>query len=197
MQSVQPWRIQLLGGLRAERDNQVLTHFCTQHTAALLGYLAFHLHQAHPREFLIDMLWRDADPASGRHNLNMALSFLRKLLKTESDAPVILATHQTVQLNPDLFVVDMQQFAALLQQAETDSETERIATLFRAVQLYHGELLRGFYQDWILPQVVRLEELFIRAVHRLIRVLEQDDQREQALIVGLDALTHIPLHEST
>ncbi|MCS7065422.1 MAG: tetratricopeptide repeat protein, partial [Fimbriimonadales bacterium] len=197
MQQVQPWQIKLFGGLRAERGDTVLTRFRTQHTAALLGYLAFHLNQAHPREVLIDMLWQDADPTVGRHNLSMALSFLRGQLQTESDTPILLTTHQTVQLNPVLFVVDVHQFTTLLQQADTASETEPIELLSQTVNLYQGELLRGFYQDWILPQAVRLEEQFVRAVHRLMRLLEQGGQREQALAVGLNALTHIPLHEGT
>lgn len=194
---MQRWQIKLFGGLRVEQGDRVLTHFHTQHTAALLGYLAFHLQRASPREYLIDMLWRDSDPASGRHNLNMALSFLRKLLKTEDSIPVLFTTHQTVQLNPELFMVDVHQFSERLQQAEIASETEARSLLAQAVNLYQGELMRGFYQDWILPQAVRLEERFIRAVHRLMGLLEQAGEREQALEVGLNALVHIPLHEGT
>jgi DNA-binding SARP family transcriptional activator len=34
------WRIEFFGGLRARRDNEVITRFRTQKTAALLAYLA-------------------------------------------------------------------------------------------------------------------------------------------------------------
>lgn len=191
------WHIKLFGGLRVERKGRVLTHFRTQKASALLGYLAFHLNQPCNRELLIDMLWQDAESTSGRHSLSMALSFLRTLLKTEGNDPVFIATRQTVQLNSDLFVVDVIQFSQLLQQAEITPEPERIGLLSQVVSLYQGELMHGYYQEWILPQVVRLEEQFIRAVHQLMGLLERAENREQALNVGLDALVHIPLHEGT
>ena len=45
-----PWRITLLGGLRAERGKQVITRFKTQKVASLFAYLAYHRRQAHSRE---------------------------------------------------------------------------------------------------------------------------------------------------
>ena len=54
-----------------------ITHFRTQKTASLLGYLAYHPHQDHPREELTEILWPEDDRDSGRHKLNVALSALR------------------------------------------------------------------------------------------------------------------------
>ena len=49
------WRIQLLGGLRAEGPERVITRFRTQKTAALLAYLAFYRDSSHPRDVLIEI----------------------------------------------------------------------------------------------------------------------------------------------
>src|SRR5947207_1704299 len=60
------WQIHLLGGLRAERAGQVVTHLEFRQVRSLLGYLAYHLNRAHPRETLLELLWPDEDPDAYR-----------------------------------------------------------------------------------------------------------------------------------
>jgi hypothetical protein len=43
-----PWRIELLGCLRATRDDRVVTRFQTHKTGALLAYLAYHCQRPIP-----------------------------------------------------------------------------------------------------------------------------------------------------
>lgn len=195
METPSRWKIRLFGGLSAERAGRVVVRFRTQNTGALLGYLAFHLHQAHPREALVEMLWRDAPLETGRHNLSMALSFLRDELNHSDAFPVILATRHTVQLNPALVAVDALEFMALHARLATTSAEERIERLAQITALYQGELMRGYYQDWITPQAVSLEGRYVQAVQSLIRAFEETQQTERALQTAMDALKHIPLHE--
>src|SRR5438876_10347187 len=74
-------RIELFGGLRITQGERVITRFRTQKAASLLAYLAYHFPQAHPREVLIEMLWPEVEPATGRNRLRMALTFLRHPLE--------------------------------------------------------------------------------------------------------------------
>ncbi|MCX7924773.1 MAG: tetratricopeptide repeat protein [Fimbriimonadales bacterium] len=195
MQSPARWKIRLLGGLSIEQAGRVVVRFRTQNTGALLGYLAFHLHQAHPREALIDMLWRDASPETGRHNLSMALSFLRDELGHSAEFPVLQATRHTVQLNPALVEVDALEFQALHARLEVAPAEQRMELLSQLTALYQGELMRGYYQDWITPQAVSLESAYVQGVQLLIQLLDESRQTEQALQTAIDALKHIPLHE--
>jgi len=55
-------RIELLGRLRVKQGEREITRFRTQKTGALLGYLAYHLERTHPREVLMDILWRGGHP---------------------------------------------------------------------------------------------------------------------------------------
>jgi DNA-binding SARP family transcriptional activator len=73
-----PWRIELLGWLRAERAGVAVTRFRTQKVAALLARLALFGDRPHPREALVELLWPEADPSRGRNNLSQALSALRR-----------------------------------------------------------------------------------------------------------------------
>ena len=56
----EPWRITLLGGLRAQLREREISRFSTQKTGALLAYLAFYRDRQHPREVLTAILCRTA-----------------------------------------------------------------------------------------------------------------------------------------
>src|SRR4051812_35723615 len=110
------WRIELFGGLRARHGNQVVTHFRTYKTGALLAYLSFHLGRPHRRETLVDLLWPDADLEAGRQSLNVALSALRRQLE-DGETPtgsVVVADRSTVHLDPRSISTDVEEFKSAL-----------------------------------------------------------------------------------
>ena len=55
------WRIELLGGLRAERD-RVIVRFSGPKAGGLLAYLAFYRDRPHTREELASILWPEDWP---------------------------------------------------------------------------------------------------------------------------------------
>src|SRR5262249_38417543 len=113
-------------------------------------------HKIHYREILIEMLWPDISPEAGRNSLSVALSSLRQLLEpTGVDAGRVLrADRFTVQIEPSAIGTDVADFEAALR-APDALESAR-----RAVELYRGELLAGYYEEWIRPEQQRLTEQF-------------------------------------
>src|SRR5436309_5743619 len=153
------WRITLLGGLRAQRGEQVFTRFRTQKVASLLAYLAYYLRQAHAREILIEMLWPDSDALTLRNSLSVALSSLRNQFEPPGVAQgtVLRADRFSVGLNPATVTTDVAEFdRALKAAAKAGSAIERAQHLTTAVELYQGQLLPGFYEDWIPAEQERL-----------------------------------------
>src|SRR5215470_6306300 len=130
------WRIQLLGGLSVHSEQRQITRFRTQKAASLLAYLAFHP-APQPRETLTDLLWPDAEPEVGRHNLSNALSFLRHQLEPPGVPPgtIILADRASVRLNPAAVRVDALEFEGELGQAQAEglSEAERLTRMEQAL----------------------------------------------------------------
>jgi DNA-binding SARP family transcriptional activator len=199
------WRIELLGSLRASRGERVITHFRTQKTGALLAYLAYHGDRAHPRGALMEMLWPDHRLESARNSLSVALSSLRRQLETEllpagaggeeSGAPggLILADHATVRLNPAVVTTDVAEFDAALRCAATANGQERVDSLLRAVELYKGELLPGYFEGWVAPAREWLAERYYQALGELLTEMEHAGEIDRALPharrgVGLDPL---------
>ncbi len=192
------WTIRLLGGLAAHSSQRQITRFRTQKAASLLAYLAFHP-APQPRETLLALLWPDAEPEVGRHNLSNALSFLRHLLEPPGVSPgtVLLADRFTVRLNPAAVTTDLFAFENFLRQAEQKalSQEERLSLLRQAADLYQGPWLPGYYEEWIVPQAQRLESLFVQAVGQMVPKLLEAGQPEAALSYAQRAVTVDPLSE--
>lgn len=67
--------------------------------------------------------------------------------------------------------------------------------LREAVELYRGDFLDGFYDDWILNERYRLETLFSEALARLMASHEAREEHDAALAAALRLLDHDPLRE--
>src|SRR4051794_23326022 len=154
-----PWRIELLGDLRVKYAEQPITHFPMGKTAALLAYLASNHRRRHSREVLVELLWPECEVDAGRSRLSVLLSALRRQLHLPSGAiPILEADRFSVGLSTTGVTTDVEEFhAALADAAEAQSDTRRVRLLTDAVDLYRGELLPGYYEEWIVPERQRLE----------------------------------------
>src|SRR5207244_892985 len=119
------------------------------------------------RERLIEEFWPETDPDAGRHSLRTALASLRSQLEREGTdgSPVLIAGRNEVRLNTEAVTTDVQAFEAALAIARkaTDDSVRR-ERLAQVADLYQGHLLPGYYEPWVLPQMLRLEELYFQAV---------------------------------
>ena len=172
---LESWRITLLGTFGAENGGTKVTRFRTQQTAGLLAYLAYRADRAHAREEIIGRIWPDDDPEAARTKLRIALSALRRQLEPPGTTPgsVIMADRLSVQLNPQATRTDTREFEDALRVAERESpEGDITESLIRALRLYRGELLPGFYDEWIVPERERLAASYRRGVSSLTARLE-------------------------
>jgi DNA-binding SARP family transcriptional activator len=194
------WQIELLGWLRATQGERIVTRFSSNKAGALLGYLSYHRHRSHPREALIELLWPECDPETGRRRLRKALSSLRRQLGPPAGAnrdsgEILLADRATVQLKPACDT-DVARFEAILQAASrAGGPTERVRSLVEAVELYRGPLLPGYYEEWIIPERQRLEERFSQALRQLILAFEQAGDLDRAVQYAHRAVSADPLRE--
>jgi DNA-binding SARP family transcriptional activator len=192
------WRIELLGWLRAVQAGQVVARFQAQQTGALLAYLALHGDRPHPRDELMELLWPEVDPQAGRQRLRQALSSLRQHLEPR-DLPagsVILADRATVQLNTEISTTDVVEFHAALQAAaRAVNDEERAQRFTEAVELYQGELLPGYFDNWVLQEREWLAERYFQALHELLAHLEHAGEIPRALQYAQRGVRADPLRE--
>jgi predicted ATPase/DNA-binding SARP family transcriptional activator len=173
----QSCRVEMLGGLRLFRADHAepVTHFALKKAAALLGYLAL-TRRPQPRERIIDLFWPDKDPTAARDNLSTTLGSLRRQLELPGGArnSVLIADHTQVGLNPAAVSTDVADFERLLDRAAAAANTTAQADLLqKAIDLYIGDLLPGFYDDWALGEGVRLQSKYSTALRRLCDAREE------------------------
>src|SRR5262249_48204362 len=89
---------------------------------------------------------------------------------------------------------------ALAQAASAERQGDTLtlrAALERAVVRYHGDLLPGCYDDWILPERDRLRQWYAGALERLLQLMEGQGQPRAALPYSQLLLRHDRLREET
>lgn len=145
------FRLYLLGGFRLEQDGSEIT-LPRAKVKTLLAYLALHP-QEHPRETLATLLWGDSKDEQARASLRVALNALRK----EIHPDLLLTDRETVQLNSAFPLW-------------TDAVELGIQNSEFGIDLYRGELLAGFYDEWIEPERERIRDEYIAL---LLRAVEQ------------------------
>jgi predicted ATPase len=145
------WQVRLLGAVQASDGLQTIERFPSRAGAALLARLALAPGRAHAREELIELLWPGVALDVGRNRLRQALSALKSLLEPAgvAGAEVIRADRARVWALDGALGCDAVAFehAARAGQRET------------AAALYRGELMPGFYDEWIDAERQRLKTL--------------------------------------
>jgi predicted ATPase/tetratricopeptide (TPR) repeat protein len=144
------WQLRLLGAVEARHvQGTAVQRFPSRAAVQLLARLALAPDRAHPREELVDLLWPDAPLDTGRNRLRQVLSVLKTALESAGGGPVILADRSTLRLSPGALACDATQFERLLRSGDWD----------QAEATYRGELLPGFYDEWVLEERTRLAAL--------------------------------------
>jgi non-specific serine/threonine protein kinase len=186
-------RLYLFGDLEIHRGAQ-LVRLPTRKAELLLAYLVLRP-EAHGREKLAALFWGDVSDEQARGSLRKALTALRQAFGPD----VLLADRLTIQLNPDYPLwndaaeFDRPEFRRPAGHEGVPPDRERLA----ALDLYRGDLLAGFYDDWIAPlreyyhaafleralslaQLYRTRSEYDRAIDLARRALDVDQANERA-----------------
>ena len=191
------WRLELLGWLRASSGDSVITRFPTRQTGSLFAYLALNQQRSHPREELAELLWPNNDPGATKDRLNQAVASLRRQIEPPGIPrnSVLMSNYQTVRLAPGVVVTDVEKFEELARAFDLSSARTNLSELTEALALYRGELLPGFYDDWIRPERQRLSDLYADLLEKAYILSEESGD----LTMTVDVLTKLvalnPLEE--
>uniref|UniRef100_UPI00286C2E65 AAA family ATPase n=1 Tax=Armatimonas sp. TaxID=1872638 RepID=UPI00286C2E65 len=145
------WRVELLGELRVSCGEKVVTRLESRKVVALLARLALQPQRPHTREELADLLWPESDRETGLARLRHALSSLRRTLVPNelTGEGFFTADRQSVRVRPGSLSCDVSELERALGQKRW--------SVARA--LYKGELLPGFWDDWLCVERERLQAL--------------------------------------
>jgi predicted ATPase len=145
------WRVELLGNLQITRGEKTITRFESRKVGALVARIALSPERLHPREELAALLWPEADRPVGLERLRHVLSSLLRQTGGAGDAdPLLIADRQAVRINREAVTCDAVEFERLAGRQQYEP----------ARGLYTGDLLPGYYDDWIQDERERLRAVF-------------------------------------
>lgn len=192
--------IRMFGRLRILPAEYVLHDVIAGKAVELLCYVLLHRQAPIVRECLADLLW---DDLQSRRHLRQTLCLLRKKLHTESESPeLLLIENDSVRLNPQAdFWFDVAEFEQAYQSVAgipgKSLTTEQAQSLHKATDLYRGDLLEGWYQDWCLSERERLRDMYVTMLSRLMHWCGAQKQYEQGVNYGESILRFDRAHERT
>lgn len=197
-------RICLFGTVQVNHDGRPAKTKITPKAQALLAYLLLYGSRPHHREILSQLLWRDYPEKQARGCLSTTLWRLRCVLEPEKISQgTYLLTLPTDKIGfnwesdywLDVAVFENQVNLALNTPLQT-VRTADIHALENALQLYTGELLEGFYDDWAIQEQERLNSIYLYSLEYLMRYYHYCGVYEKSLAYGHNILTEEPIRES-
>ncbi|MEE8498220.1 MAG: BTAD domain-containing putative transcriptional regulator, partial [Acidimicrobiia bacterium] len=160
--------IRLLGGFQLGRDGRVLEQLPLRAARSLFAFLVLNRERAHTRDLLAGTFWPNFDEGRARRRLSQALWQTQKSLGEDDGQRYLIGTPDTIRFNPEAdFWLDIDEFLAALDEAADADRSGESEALTRAVGLYRGDLLAGFYDDWLFPDQSQLRTKFLTALERL------------------------------
>lgn len=142
---------------------------------ALLAYLALNAGKSGRRERLAGLLWPEATEDNARTYVRQALWRIRKAIGEEC----LLADRATISFNTEAaYWLDVD----ALESEPADGWT--VDNLIVAVSVCDGELLPGFYDDWVILQRDRCLALYNQRMEALLDALLAQSRWEDVLEWG-------------
>jgi DNA-binding SARP family transcriptional activator len=195
--------IRLFGGVRIGRLGWPSEVRITHAVQALLAYLVLNRHRIHPREVLAELFWGDYPEERARRSLSTALWRLRRALEPHGRDPenyLLTSTAGEIGFNSGsdywLDVAAFKQKASrIVGKQIADMEMGDARELEHAVQLYVGDLLEGFYDDWALREREHLRSLYLKTLSHLMGFHGCRRNWEWAIAYGEKILELDPLRE--
>jgi len=172
--------IRLLGQFSVRRDGSPV-EIRSRPAQTLLAYLLLTPNTPHRREKLAGLLWPDSTDANSRSYLRKALWQLRKSLPAEpgeegehflvDDISIEFSASSDYWLDADVV-------------GERLSSDAPIDDLIAAIAAYQGELLPGFYEEWVGLERDRIESAFDQKMGRLVDQLIEHQRWGQVVEWG-------------
>lgn len=135
---------------------------------SLFAYLILSAGTPHRREKLAGMLWPDSLEETARDNLRHALWRIRKALLPKPTVEYLLTDDLSISFNASAeYWLDATEVEKLSDSVSTDE-------LISVLSAYQGELLPGFYEEWVMLEREHLQSVFEQHMARLMSLLQEE-----------------------
>jgi len=169
-------KIYLLGQFKLQANDQQF-ELPSRPAQSLLAYLALNAGVSQRREKLAALLWPEATENNARGYLRQALWRLRKSLDNASLPAVDYLHISDISLTFD----DQADFWLDAHQLLSDTGQQTLDELIATAALYQGELLPGFYDEWVVLERDHLLNAYHQVMSQMLEALIRACRWDEAL----------------
>ena len=193
--------VELLGRVHVSIGSDRRPLKLTRQRATELAYFAATRGQLHSREHLVERFWPEEETNRGRANLSSAIWRLQRTLRGGAAPSLSVNSMGDIGFERNAPIwLDSEFFERTLVPAVASPrgplDKAALGELVKALELYRGEYMPGWYDDWVLTQRERLHALRFRGKLRLLEHYEAVDELEDAIDCGHELLRMDALRET-
>lgn len=180
-------RIQLFGTVTVSHDGRPQDVRPIHAVQSLLAWLLLNRRRTHAREALAALFWSEQTESRARSCLSTALWRLRQVLEPAGipRGTYLIGQSDTVAFNcASDYWLDVAAFEDGVGRGAEE-----------AIACYTGDLLEGFYDEWIIRERERLRMLYLDALGVRLRRHSDADELDRAVHCGRKILALDPLRE--
>ncbi len=189
------------GGFLLDRGGVALPPIASRAGRSLFAYLVMHRGRPQQRDLLAGSFFPDLPEGRARRRLSHTLWQIQDVVSEGSVSP-LAATPDTLAFDTSVpYWLDVEEFDSFFdssQAARSDTPLERPldgAGLRSCVELYRGDFLAGFFDDWAVVDQDHYRQRYMTALSRLVDVTKGNGAYEEALSYARRLTHYDPLSE--
>lgn len=166
--------VRLIGKFDINYDGKPIT-ISSRFAQSLFAYLILTAGTLHRREKLAGMFWPDSPEEKARAYLRHELWRIRKALHDTPESSYIFSDDVNVSFDSSAkYRLDVATVKSVSDKATADE-------LVTGLSFYQGELLPGFYEDWVVSEREHLQAAYEKEMARLLELLENEKRWQEIL----------------
>jgi DNA-binding SARP family transcriptional activator len=196
--------IRLFGGFHLSRsDDRLGDTPLTRGLQSFLAYLLLHRQRVFSRDVLAGLFWGEKSDERARNCLSTALWRLRQALEPAAvpkGTYLITNANSEVGFNPfsnhwlDVGMFEQIASEVLAKPVSAMGEDDALK-LETGAALYTGDLLEGFYDEWVLQERERFRSLYMESLAHLMHYHKERGNSEKGVNCARKILSQEPLRE--
>lgn len=151
----------------------------------ILAYLMLAPGMELTKDQIVDIFYPETPFESVENIFYQSVSRIRKILSLEGGSSLIIYKDKSLKLNDDyIYYTDVGEFEEICRKAASSGATteEKIELYKKALDLYKGSFMEGYYDDWVDEKRQMVNNLFFNAAENLLELLNEQEKTDDIII---------------
>jgi DNA-binding SARP family transcriptional activator len=196
---MEPLRIHLFGGFLLERGESSLPPIASRVGRSMFAYLVTNQDRPLQRDYIAGTFWPELAEGRARRRLSHTIWQIQDVVNTGSVSHLDV-TSDTLAFDTSIpYWLDVEEFdrniADFGSADGTQAHSPRAGSLRAAVELYRGDFMAGYFDEWVLVEQDHYRQKYLTALRRLVDATKAEGAYEEALSFARRLTHHDPLSE--